>query len=37
MNALERRLFNTNDWFARHPIATGAILFTGWIFVSWLS
>lgn len=37
MNALERRLFNTDDWFARHQKTTIALVIAGWMFASWLS
>lgn len=33
MNALERRLFSTDDWLARHPKVIAVLLIVGYVLV----
>lgn len=36
MNKIERRLFSTDDWLARHPKVIAALLILGYILVSYI-
>ena len=36
MNKLERRLFSTDDWLARHPKVIAALLVVAYLLVSYI-
>lgn len=36
MNNLERKLFSTDDWLARHPKAIAALMIVGYLVVSYI-